>query len=202
MYGLHPNFNYWRMGDGRIIMFNLQTTIGGIQLLIPNVGGIATGGVLSVIAFGISMVFTVMVVVWVALSIYAGIRIITSAAEPDGIEAGKKTITNIWIGIAMFLGFLVVLSVVGAFTGIGDIYSWHTNLAQCGGTSGQFMFQYLETDETLKGYSEDDFRQNVAIGCCKVRDGQEWQSLVVNDITLNEYRRWEQSCENISSRWF
>ncbi|KXK09723.1 MAG: hypothetical protein UZ20_WS6002000291 [candidate division WS6 bacterium OLB21] len=89
-------------------MFNLQTTIGGIQLLIPNVGGIATGGVLSVIAFGISMVFTVMVVVWVALSIYAGIRIITSAAEPDGIEAGKKTITNIWIGIAMFLGFLVV----------------------------------------------------------------------------------------------
>ncbi|KXK26787.1 MAG: hypothetical protein TR69_WS6001000808 [candidate division WS6 bacterium OLB20] len=180
-------------------MLTGQVDIGGISLFLPNVGGLLNGGVLSVIALFISLLFSVMLVVWVVFSIYAGIKIITSAGNPDGIQGGMTVIKNIWIGIAMFLGFLIVLSLIGVFTGVGDIYSWSSNLAQCGGADSEFKFRYIELE--MQPEIADDERREYAIACCRtggLGSDQEWDHLDVSDVPLNEFFRFEDRCENLS----
>lgn len=178
-------------------MINIQTSIGGIPILLPDIGGLLNGGVLSVIAYFISLLFSVMFVVWVAYSIYAGIKIITSYASPEGIQQGFTIIKNIWIGIAMFLGFLVILSVIGSFTGVGDIYSWSSNLAQCGGgADSEFKFRYVEIElKSVRSLPEGEY----GVGCCSLGGGdQRWEHIHASDVGLNEYFAWEDRCQNIS----
>jgi len=144
--------------------FTSQFNIGGIQLFLPNFGGVFSNGILATISFFLSLVFGFMVVIWVGLSIYAGIKIISSAGNPEGIESGMKTIKNIWTGIALGLLFFVALSLIGVFVGFGSVLDWSTNLAQCGGASGEFLFQKKqsqEIDELIAGGAT-----NVFVGCC------------------------------------
>lgn len=148
--------------------FKNQVVIGDTTLFLPNFGGVIQGGLLATVGFFMSIFFSAMVVIWVALSIYAGIRIISSAGNPEGIEKGTTTIKNIWIGIAMGLGFFALLSLAGAFVGFGNVYEWSTKLAQCGGADSRFYFQ-MEQQEL------EDLRQSgssqVYIACCPYGPG-------------------------------
>jgi hypothetical protein len=147
-----------------ITRFTSQTVIGGVPLFLPNAAGIFGNGVLSAISFLLTLVLAFMVVAWIGLSIFAGLKIISSAGEPEKIESGTKTIKNIWLGIAIGIGFFAVMSVVGTFAGIGNVFEWYVNLAQCGGADSKFLFQERESQDVQDKFDSGSTR--VFVGCC------------------------------------
>ncbi len=147
-----------------ITNFRDQVNLSGVTLYLPNVGGVFGNGILSAISFFLTIILALMVVAWIGLSIFAGLKIISSAGEPDKIESGTKTIKNIWLGIAIGIGFFAVLSVVGTIAGIGNVFEWYTNLAQCGGGDSKFLFQERESQEVQDKFDSGSSR--VFVGCC------------------------------------
>jgi len=177
-------------------LFGLQITIGGFTLLIPSPAGLGDMGILSLIALGISVVFSILFVVWIGLIIYAGIKYIASSGNPEQMQGGLKIIQNIIIGIAIFFGFIVVVSIFGAFTGVGNVFEWSENLAQCG-ESGEFYFTIRE--RAINSYINSYPNGEIIIACCKdtLDDVENWRYVHKADIQFANTNNIFSNCKNV-----
>jgi hypothetical protein len=159
---------------GHIQIPGVTTTLA----LTPHTGGAFGGGFLSVGSFYIWITFVILMVVWVALSIYAGIKIMNGGGNPQETEAGITVIRHIWTGVFMFVGFLVGLSVLGSFLGFGSIYTWSDNLYLCKVGYGfpnsdidpdtrTYYFTFIENE--LLNLEQDTTRtfNSVTVYCCE-----------------------------------
>jgi len=79
-------------------------------------------------------------VVWVVVSLLAGIKIIQSQGNPDKIQEGMTRIKYVWLSVSAIFIFFVIVSLVGAIFGYGTPVEWGNTLAQCGGYNGPFYF--------------------------------------------------------------
>mgnify|MGYP001617520286 CR=1 FL=1 len=90
--------------------YNLQPPTG-----IPG-GGFSPTGQNILVAF-VSLLLLIAAVLAIIFLLLGGIRWITSAGDPKGVEAARKQITYAIIGlIVAFLGFIIV-NIVGDFLG-------------------------------------------------------------------------------------
>ncbi|MEI7578956.1 MAG: hypothetical protein WCJ58_02825 [bacterium] len=105
--------------------------------------GFFTGGVLSTIGNFIWILFIILMLIWVALTMWAAYKIMSSQGNPQETEKGVKTIRNIWFGISAFMVFIVMLSTLGAFLGFGSVMDWSQNFKQCG-SNQEFYFWAAE----------------------------------------------------------
>lgn len=167
------------------------------QLVIPSTDfkynaprtGVLQGGVLSAASFFVSIAFSIMIAVWVGLTMLAAFRIISGQGSQESREKGIKIIRNIWVGITSLVVFFAVISMVGVLIGFGSIYDWSTNLQQCPG-SGSFYFSALENGKA-KLEEEGIPPKAAAIFCCPTSetlvDVGGWEVIGVNnpDSTYN-----------------
>ncbi len=118
-----------------------------IQLDVFNpTSGFGNNGILSIIAFVAQFAFAFLIVIWIFISIFAGIKFIRSQGDPEGIEGGKKRIQNLWMAVSIGILFFVVASFMGYFAGIGNIFQWADNLKECecdSSLSGRECYSYL-----------------------------------------------------------
>lgn len=149
-----------------------STNIFRNQVVVPStdfvldapLSGISSGGVLSTIGTLAGAAFTVVLVIWVGISVWAALTIIRGSGDAQAQEKGFTMIKNIWLGISSLFVFFVVLSMIGTIFGFGSVYSWSENFLQCG--SGYDGF-YFATVETRKSELEDEGDVDQAnIYCC------------------------------------
>ena len=129
----------------------------------PNGGGLFGNGVLAGIGALMSYFLMILVLIWIVYSIYAAFKIITSQGAEKDIETGMTLVKNVWVSITWGLAFFAVLSIIGAFIGIGDVTQWYYSLAQCNGSGGGFYFLDRAAADTA-GVPTDEFQ------CCTVID--------------------------------
>jgi hypothetical protein len=141
---------------------------GGIVLNFPSIEGIFSGGVLSAIAFFLSMVFTLLIVIWIGYSIYGAYKIIASGGGEE-LQKGMTIIKNIWLSITFGLGFFIVLSAIGTFVGVGSIYDWTKSVAQCHDGTGGFYFMDYELQSTVFTSNDIAFHKD-RVYCCEVKE--------------------------------
>jgi hypothetical protein len=175
-----------------------QISISGIPVInlnLPNGGGIFANGLLSLVGTVLSVVFSLLLLVWVSYSLYAGYMIIRSQGAAEGIEKGAGIIKNIWISISVLVIFFVILAFSGSFFGFGNVYDWSQNLAQCG-PNGPFYFQQVEQQReyyTAHGATtkdatvyccpfDADNETSDKLGSVTFRKGNDWVVYVVNNI--------------------
>lgn len=155
-----------------------QYTIPGsdIFLDLPTFGGFFEKGFFSAVGMGMFFFLSLIVVVWVALGIYAAFLIISSFGAEDKIKKGWTTIKSVWIGITYMIGFFLVVTIVGVFIGIGSPWNWAENLQQCaagGPASGRFYFQGVEVNGENITVSEQLSNlppANYPVYCCENGD--------------------------------
>jgi len=118
--------------------------LGGLHLSIPDPGGLFSGGLLSGFGVILQLVFGITLLVWVFLTIMAGLAIIRSNGNPEQIQANVKKLKYVWLSVSAVFLFFVVISIVGAVVGYGTPADWGNTLAQCGGYDGPFYFSQVD----------------------------------------------------------
>lgn len=94
-------------------------------------GGWGNVGILSLLSLIAEFAFSFLVVAWVFVAIFAGLKIIRSQGASDQIEGGTKRLKNMLAGITVGLLFFVAISVLGSYAGIGNIFEWSDSLKEC-----------------------------------------------------------------------
>lgn len=131
----------------------------GITLYFPTINGIFNNGPLAAIGAILNYFFVIMMMIWIGYSIYAAYKIVLSQGAEKDIETGITLIKNVWISITWGVVFFIAISIVGAFSGIGDITQWYIQLSQCNGQS--FYFKDM-AEQKVEGY------EFTHVYCCKV----------------------------------
>lgn len=88
-------------------------------------------GLLSILGVVSSLIFSFLLVAWIFIAIFAGIKIISSQGNPEGIQGGTKRIQNMLMGITIGILFFIAVSVLGWFAGVGNIYEWSESFKEC-----------------------------------------------------------------------
>ncbi len=125
--------------------------------------GFANHGVLSLISFIAQLAFAFLIVVWVFISIFAGIKMIKGAGKPEDIEGGMKRIKNMWLGASIGILFFIAVSFLGTMAGIGNIFLWAENLQECSCENAVddqdcyvYLFQAKASDDTKIWQCDDN----------------------------------------------
>lgn len=109
-------------------------------------GNIEGIGILALLALIAQFLFAFLIVIWIFIAIFAGLKIIRSQGNPEGIQGGMTRIKNLWAGVTIGLLFFVAVSFIGMFAGVGNIFEWADNLQECScekAVSGQDCYTYL-----------------------------------------------------------
>ncbi len=91
----------------------------------------AVGGIYSLLGYFASLIFSILLVVWIVVIIKGVLQINSSQGDEGGIKSGFQNIKNVFIGLTSGLVFFVVLSLVGVFFGFGNVYQWADKLSMC-----------------------------------------------------------------------
>lgn len=116
----------------------------GFLLRLPDPAGLFSGGLLSGLGTVAQFAFAAILLVWIVLSILAGIKIVRSQGNPDEMKEGMTKLKNVWIAVSIFFGFFMIMSIIGAVVGFGTPLEWGNSLAQCGGFDGPFYFSQID----------------------------------------------------------
>ena len=98
----------------------------------------SAGGIYSLLGYISSLLFTILLIVWIVVIISGAIKIISSEGAEDKLKEGYGNIKNVFVGLTMGLAFFAVLSLIGTFLGFGNVYQWADKLAMC---EGKFKYQ-------------------------------------------------------------
>lgn len=132
----------------------------GITINTPNAGGVFDNGALAAVGYFLGYFFAIMMFIWVVFSIYAAYKILLSQGSDKDMQKGFTLIKNVWISITWGMVFFVAISIIGSFTGIGDISQWYYQLAQCKGKG--FYFQDISAHQIAEIPIDKVF-------CCKMK---------------------------------
>ncbi len=107
--------------------------------------------IFSWLAFAGGLATVGLVIFWVFLIIKAAIGALQSEGKPEGLaEAGNK-VKSVFIGMLITFLFPAVLSVAGAFLGIGNIFQWPKMLSVCNSSQYNYYFQaFLKEPDTAE----------------------------------------------------
>lgn len=137
------------------------------EIAVPGSGGLFSGGLLSGLSILVSIFFAILIVIWIALSIYAGINIVRGYADQQLKEKGIQTIRNIWLGITSLVVFIAIISIAGSFIGFGNVFQWSDNLAQCNSAPGLY---FSELEQGLREAEVEGTATQVNVYCCPESD--------------------------------
>lgn len=102
--------------------------------------------VLSYVAIVIDLLILVMAVVWVSMVIRGAVQVLRSEGNEEEIGKGRTRITRVLMGISAMFVFVVLISVVASFFGVGNFWEWPKAFSTCKQTSGgvqtYYYFQY------------------------------------------------------------
>lgn len=132
----------------------------GITINTPNAGGVFDNGALAAVGYFLGYFFAIMMFIWVVYSLYAAYKILLSQGNEKDMQTGFTLIKNVWISITWGMVFFVAISIIGSFTGIGDISQWYYQLAQCKGEN--FYFQDISAHQIAEMPTKNMY-------CCKVK---------------------------------
>lgn len=109
----------------------LSKDVSGSLINVGAWGDIQGVGLLSLLALILQFIFVLLIVLWVLIAIFAGIRTIRSQGDPEGIQGGTKRIRNLLAGITVGLLFFIAVSFIGYFAGVGNVFDWSNSLREC-----------------------------------------------------------------------
>ncbi|MBN1916243.1 hypothetical protein JW796_04680 [Candidatus Dojkabacteria bacterium] len=127
----------------------------------------AEGGIYSLLGYLSSLVFSVLLVVWIVVIIIGVFKIISSQGAEDKIKSGYQEVKNVFIGLTTGLIFFVVLSLIGVFFGFGNVYQWAQNLEMCRATSTIPGVKKNELKFQAKNRLDDDGQTYSDLVCLK-----------------------------------
>lgn len=137
----------------------------GVVFNLPDFTTIFDQGIGSAIGWVLSFAFTGLLVIWVVFSIIAAYKITRSGMEKE-LEEGMTLIKNVWMSASGGLLFFAVVSIVGAFIGVGSLMEWPYTLAQCHDVDGGFYFMDIASLE-MNGIEVSD---RSVVQCCRIDD--------------------------------
>lgn len=151
----------------------------GIVLRTPSAGGVFANGALGAVGYVLGYFFTALILIWIVYSLYAAYKILLSQGAEQDLQKGYTLIKNVWISITWGMIFFVAISIIGSFTGIGDITQWYYQLAQCGGGTGSFYFQDIAAHQIGDVPTTD-------IYCCKVTANLKTAAEPYNNLSFKQ----------------
>lgn len=98
----------------------------------------------------ITLVFVAVLLLWVYLVLRGAVDVIRSQGEEGMIEGGKKRISNVLISISVLFVFLVGITLVGSFFGVGNFWEWPKSFSLCTDSDNYFFRYVLENADSGK----------------------------------------------------
>lgn len=87
--------------------------------------------IFSYISLAANVFFLALFLYWVYLVVQAGLSYIRSEGSSDMIGESTKKFGNVVWSIAFLVGFFVILSLVSAFIGVGNVWDWPKSFSKC-----------------------------------------------------------------------
>lgn len=91
----------------------------------------STASVFSWIAFVGSLGTVGLIIFWIYLLVRAGINGMQSQGSDEALAEAFKKVKAVLVGAGTSLAFPIILSIVGAFFGIGSIFNWPRAFQLC-----------------------------------------------------------------------
>lgn len=141
-------------------VFSASAAASGITIPDPGVGlkpitiptflsldQIANFSVLSYFSFLLAIAFLGVMLLWVVLVVRAAIDYLRSQGDEKMIEGSTKRISNVFASVTILFVFIVVITVVANFFGIGNFWEWPKSFSLCNGNlsrdPGAYYFNYF-----------------------------------------------------------
>lgn len=125
---------------------DLDTGTGLNEIVIPlfssSLFGFAeNASIISWLAFAGGLFTVIILAYWIFRILVSGIQALRSEGDPVKLQESYGKLKSNFIG--MFITFLIplVLSLIGAFLGIGTIFQWPTSFQLCEDSEYRFYFE-------------------------------------------------------------
>lgn len=105
-----------------------------------DISAIKNFSIFSYLSLFLQVVIVFMVVYWIVKVIRAGVGIIQKSES--GFEDARKKFTAVFTSIAILFLFIVIISLVAAFLGIGNFFQWPKFLSVCNTKDSNGRQQY------------------------------------------------------------
>ncbi|MCA9379539.1 hypothetical protein KC640_03855, partial [Candidatus Dojkabacteria bacterium] len=89
----------------------------------------------------LTLVFIGVLLLWVYLVLRAALDVVRSQGDEGMIEGGKKRITNVLMSISILFVFLVGITLIASFFGVGNFWQWPKSFSLCT-NSDTYYFRY------------------------------------------------------------
>jgi hypothetical protein len=117
--------------------------------------------ILSWLTFAGGLVIGFAIIIWVGRILLAGIEAVRSSGDPDKLKESYDKVKADFMGVGLTLIFPIILTIIGAFLGIGNIFDWPRMFSGCEDPAYEYYFQaYLQaprTDDALQ-FADDRCR--------------------------------------------
>jgi hypothetical protein len=123
------------------------------------VGSSAT--IFSFLAFFGTLATIGIAIFWIYKIIRLGIEGIQSEGKQEKIQELIKKLQRIFLGIFMSFLFPVILSIIGIFAGIGNIFQWPKMFQSCNSPTYQYYFQAFLAQEGVNSTDLADRECNI-----------------------------------------
>jgi predicted cation transporter len=135
---------------GRNVLAQSSQTVDDIEGLKPitlpfflNASFINAATPLTYLTLFLNIVYVAIAIMWVFYIIRSAVQIIQSQGDDKIIQEAYKKIRNVLTGAATLFLFFALLSLVGAFFGIGNFFEWPKSFSRC--TNGEYYFEVALT---------------------------------------------------------
>lgn len=101
---------------------------------------------ISYISLVLTVICLVIVMIWIVMVIRGALLYLQSKGDEGMIATGQKKITNVFISISILFVFIVVISVVASWLGVGNFWEWPRAFSYCNSDFSKdpnaYYFQY------------------------------------------------------------
>lgn len=115
--------------------------------------------VLSWLTFAAGVVIVLIIVFWIVRILLAGVNAIRSSGDPDKLQESYAQVKANLIGVGITFLFPIILTVIGAFLGIGSIFNWPKMFSGCEG-SGNFEYYFQAYLQAPRGGDAQQYADN------------------------------------------
>lgn len=92
---------------------------------------VAHFSILSYVGVLLTLVFIAVLLLWVYLVLKSSVEVMRSQGDEGAIEGSKKRITNVLVSISILFAFLIGITLVGSFFGVGNFWQWPKSFSLC-----------------------------------------------------------------------
>lgn len=139
------------LAAGRNVLAQSSQTVDDIEGLKPitlpfflNASFINAATPLTYLSLFLNIVYVGIAIMWVFYIIRSALQIVQSQGDDKIIQAAYSKIRNVIVGAASLFLFFAILSIVGAFFGIGNFFEWPKSFSRC--SNGEYYFEVALTN--------------------------------------------------------